>query len=390
MADDERRVVQLGEPWRHHLARGLEALRRDAYADADGHLSRASALAPDEPDVLLARARALCGRREHQRAASLLERVVEARPESRAAAALLARCLGLELDQRERAFGVLHAALERHEDSAELHVLRGELLLEEDAIEAARGAFAQALALEPADPAARAAQAGLARAANAEGIQLSEAGESERAAFAFKRAADLDPQWSAPHVNLGVVFERLSRLPKAMESFRSALLHDPENPVALFDLGSVAHQLGDLEAAVEAFETLLSLAPDYPGLRVALANVLGDRRDFDNAVALLLEELEVDPDSVVAWSSLGLAYACAGNSARGEECLHEALARDPQRLDAYHNLAVIYTTQRRLDAAAAVLERAFAVDPARTRELVSKDANLAPLRELPHVRSLVD
>ncbi len=345
------------------------------------HLDRASALAPDEPDIWLASAQLSTAQRRFGEAVATLERVVEVRPGSRAAVALLVRCLGLELGRREEAFAVLHQALERHRDVAELHVLRGELLLEDDAIEAARRAFAEALILEPAVRAAQAAQAGLARAANAEGIQLSEAGESERAAFAFKRAADLDPQWSAPYVNLGVVFERLSRLPKALESFRSALERDPENPVALFDLGSVAHQLGDLDAAVEAFESLLSLAPGYPGLRVALANVLGDRRDFDNAVALLLEELEIDPDSVAAWSSLGLAYACAGNSARGEECLHEALARDPRRLDAYHNLAVIYTTQRRLDDAAVMVERAFAVDPARARELVSGDANLAPLRE---------
>ena len=377
------RVIPIGEPWRLHLTRGLEALRRGDTHGAEEHLRRAWELAPEHPDVMLALARALRSRGALDEAVALLEVVVGAQPQRLAPAALLARTLGLDLGQRVRAFELLHRSLEFHPEGAELHVLRGELLLEDNNIEAARGAFAAALALENASELVHStAQAGLARCENAEGIMLSEDGDSERAIFAFKRSADLDPAWSAPLVNLGVVFERLERLPRAVEAFQDALLRDAENPVAMFNLGSVTHQLGDLDRALEAYEGLYQLVPDYPGLRVALANVLGDRRDFDNAIALLLEELEISPDAVGAWNSLGLAYTCAGNTARGEECLHEALARDPESFDAMHNLAVIYTSQARLDDARAMLRRALTLDDQRTRTLLREDESLAPLRAL--------
>ncbi len=386
MAKDSARVIPLREPWQRPVSRGLEALRRGDLTAATLDLRRAQDLAPDEPDVCLALARLHLAQEELRPAVALLERVVALRPDKLGTIALLTRTLGVRLGEKTRAFGVLHAALERHPESAELHVVRGELLVEDDAIEAARGAFAQALTGTPGPKVRLAALSGLAQTYNAEGILLSEGGESDRAAFLFKRAADLDPLWSAPLVNLGVVFGRLERLPKAIETYDAALLRDPENPVALFNIGSIAHRLGRLDQAVEALEELYNLAPDYPGLRVALANVLGDRRDFDRAIAFLLEELEISPDSVTAWSALGLAYTCAGNTARGEECLHEALARDPDRFDAFHNLAVIYTTQGRRDDAVAILERAFGVDPQRARSIVEADASLGPLRDLPRLR----
>lgn len=384
MAEDAS-VIALGEPWRQYLGRGLEALRAGDLAAARRHFERAQHLAPEQPELLLALAREKLAASQPSNAAALLERAYERAPESLATAALLARTIGLGLGQRQRAFAVLHEASTRHPEAAELHVLRGELLLEDDQTQAARAAFAQALDTESTQQAAR---AGLARTFNAEGIALSEGGESDKAVFAFKRAANLDERWSGPLVNLGVVFGRLGKLSKAAESFRDATARDPENPVAYFNLGATCHQLGRLDEALEAFAELFDLQSDYPQLRTALANLLVDRRDYGRAIALFLEALEIDRDDIEAWASLGLAYICAGNTSRGEECLHEALVRDPAHFGAYHNLAVIYTVQRRLEAAAEVLQRAFRVDPQRTRELFARETSFAELRDLPSFRFL--
>lgn len=130
------------------------------------------------------------------------------------------------------------------------------------------------------------------------------------------------------------------------------------------------------------------IAPDYPHVRGSLANVLGEMKEFDRAISLLLEELEIDCRCVSCWTSLGLAYVCAGNTERGEQCLRRALELDPRYFNAIHNLATLYVTQRRFDEAERVLREAFRLDPQRTSRLLASDHQFEPIRQMEQFRFL--
>ncbi|MBW2730901.1 MAG: tetratricopeptide repeat protein [Deltaproteobacteria bacterium] len=377
MKEDVSLLPPNDERWRPIFRRGLRALQAGDTLTAGRLFESGLELAPDQPELLIAAGRERMRQGRYQQAEPLLARAVASSPQSIAATALWARVLGLHLDRRQEAFSVVHRALEADAEAVELHVIRGELLLEDNAIAAARAAFAQAIDVDGADESAR---VGLARTFNAEAIALSEAGESEPAIFALKRAADLDPEWSGPHVNMGVVFGRLGKFTRAVDAYLAALDRDAENPVALFNLGATYHQLGRLSEAIGPLEDLLTLLPEYPQVRVALANVLGDQRQFGRAIALLLEEIEIHHNSAEAWSALGLAYTCAGNIRRGEECLQQALTWDPGHFNGYHNLAVLYATQHREVEARAVLQRAYHLDPHRAALLYESDESFRELR----------
>src|SRR5260370_981362 len=56
---------------------------------------------------------------------------------------------------------------------------------------------------------------GRARVANRRGLELARAERDSEAAFAFKRACDLDRAWAPPRANLGVVMQRLGRRGRA-------------------------------------------------------------------------------------------------------------------------------------------------------------------------------
>lgn len=362
-------VAPIAGTWRLHLKRGYAALRAGHGERAANAFEQALGVAPDHPSVLRAVGRLRLDQGRPEEAAQLLRRGLELQPTSVVAAATLARVLGLHLDRLDEAVALVNSAF-RASDALVLEIVRGELALEAGDLPTARAAFDSVLARREGH---RAARTGLARTYNLEGINLSNAGELQRAAFAFKRAADLDPAWSAPCVNMGVVLGRLGKPSKAIAAYHAALRRDPHNPVAYYNMGSAHHELGELPKAVQAVETLLSICPRYPQARLALANTLIDQGEHDRAIALLLEEIDGDGASVQVWSSLGLAHICSGNADRGEQCLQRALALDPKHFNAYYNLAVLYATQKRDIEANEVLGRAFEVDPQRASQLRGKD-----------------
>lgn len=364
----------MSQPWRSHLKIALNALKRGENVKAKERIALALDLAPDQPEVLLTSAKHLLSTHDFRGAVLLLKEVIAKKKTSIAAIAMLVRTLGLNLGQLEEAFCYLHQGIQDNPQSTELLVIQGELYLEENAIDKARATFAQALKNSPT---LDAAMAGLARTYNAEGIRFSESGDLKKSITAFKKAIDFDPNWGGPLVNLGVVYERIGELEDALLCFENALECDPTNPIAYFNLGTTAHQLGRLDEALCALEYLLDLDPDYPHLRISLANILGDQKEFDAAIALLHEELEVNPYSVEAWTALGLAHTCSGNSGRGEECLLRALSYDPKYMAAYHNLAVIYMSHQRKDEARRILQRAYSYQPKLVRQLVREESILA-------------
>lgn len=371
--------------WKTDLQRGLDEVREGRYDQALRLFERAYRTNPDEPEIQLVLGRERLRQGLLGEAETLLRSAFVNRPQSIAAAASYCRLLGLHLNQPERAFEVIHQALAQHPGAPELHVIRGELLLEGGSFQDARAAFGQVLDLHATDDAAR---YGMARTYNVEGIIQGQLGDYERASFSFKRAMDLCPTWSGPCVNFGVVLGRLGRLNRAIEVYHQALDRDPTNAVATFNLGIAYYEQGDSEEALCVLQQLLETIPDYPGLHITLGNILAQTKDFDRAIAFFLEALEIDENSAATWSSLGLAYVCSGNLERGEECLKRALNIDAGYLNAYYNLAMVYVTQQRLAEAEQVLHQAFRLDPKRTVDILSDESGFGAIRQTDHLAFL--
>jgi Flp pilus assembly protein TadD len=308
---------RVGEPWRLEFRRGLEILRAGNFGQAAEHFARAHRLAPERAEVCyaLGRERLRAGRVEE--AESLLRAAWETNPNLLSAASALARCLGLYLSRYDEAEQVLGAAARRAgdvgTDRAVLEVVRAELALEQNRFLDARTAAETALSLcAPESITHDAACAALARLENQRGVELAEASQLEAALFAFKRAADLDPEWGGPVVNIGATFATMGRPRAARIAYQRALEIDPDNPVAHANLGRLCLEEGDFDSAVPLLRRAVRIAPAEPDTWVALAAALEGSGDRIGAEDSLRQALDLDHEHPEASARLADILVRAG------------------------------------------------------------------------------
>lgn len=364
------------------------SLRGGDFERAETHFERAYRWAPERPDVCYALGRARLRRGDSVAAEPLLRNAWERDESLVSAAGTLARCLALYLDRPDDGLAVLDEAERRTGPCANLHVVRSELLIERGRLDEARLAAEAALAADADELEAAAARASLARIANQSGIDLASRGEYEPALFAFKRAADLDPAWSSPHVNMGAAFGNMGRATRARSSYESAIALDPQNAIGYANLGLLCREAGDLPGAIEALEMALALEPSLTTIADSLAELYIDVDAADIAVDMLEAAVARDPNSPDALVRLAGALVASGQIERAESTCRTALTLSPNHAGSCKRLADVLARQGRYLEAAVLTQRAHAMAPlvpgaSDSRDQQARDQQASP-RTRPH------
>lgn len=341
------------------LQRGLEHLRAGELDLAGLCFERAHRLNPDCPEICYALGRERMRQGQAEIAEGFLRTAWEGDHSLISAAGTLARCLGLSLGRFDEAHAVLDEAAGIHGERAPLQVVRGELFVEQGLVEQARQCAEAALASADSSSLMHsAANAILARVYNSDGLAAADRDDRERALFLFKRAADLDPGWSSPHVNMGVIFVAMGKRERALRAYRQAVAIEPHCAVAQLDYGLLLRDLGDLDGACEALERAVECEPSAPAALAALAQTYLDAGATGDATELLERAVESDPSDTSLWTLLGVVLASAGDLGDAEACWRRAIDLEPDNREACARLADLLARQARFQEAAILAERA--------------------------------
>lgn len=187
----------------------------------------------------------------------------------------------------------------------------------------------------------------------------------------FRRAIELDPDFSAAHGLLAMAyvdfFDR-SDLP-AVETMGLAKMHalraialDPHSASGLTALAAVSH-FHDFnhELADRQFRAAIAAAPSDARARVWYAEFLLDMRRFDEALESMGHATDRDPGWLAADVIRGNVLLYRGDPEQAVSFYRQTLEIDPNLGMAHYQLAQAYLTMSRYSEAVAELERAIQI-----------------------------
>lgn len=219
----------------------------------------------------------------------------------------------------EAAFAHLDEAIALAPDDAELHLVRGSLLLAGRQAAPAQAALERATELDPNRLPAYFLQAQLA-------LARGDLAEAERLA---KFASRIDPA----HPQLTVV-EAMVALRRGKPEVAITLLGNPEldggeDPQRFFALAFAHMQLGHAAFAEHGFRRVLELRPDADGIRLMVSRLCQQQGRTDDALEVLDPLLEGPEPALAVQRLAGLLETARGRPARALRWLQPAFVANP-------------------------------------------------------------
>lgn len=258
---------------------------------------------------------------------------------------------------------------------AQIQLLKGQLLLDEDRRDEALETIKAAVAAEPTSAAA---QFTLGRVYAARG-------DFAGAEAAFREVLKLNPSASAAQVELSRLQLSTGTITAALRSAEEAVKNQPRRLDARLALIRSLLAAKELTRAQQEIEALLTTRPEVAAVHVQNGVLAATRNNGAAARAAFDEALRLDPGSIEALSGLlaldlnakdftaaknrigkhletgtvtpGLlllaarTYASASDMESAERVLRRAIDTDPTLLPAYSMLGQIYLSQKKLDQA---------------------------------------
>jgi len=179
----------------------------------------------------------------------------------------------------------------------------------------------------------------------------------------LQKAGEMMPNQAAPKFLLGTAFEKMHKLPEAIENYQAAVAIDGADFNSRFALGRVLLLSGRGQDAEPEFRAAASMRPEEAPAHLGLARSLMSTNHLDEANAEYGRYLQMQPND--AGGHLDRASLLA-QMKKYEDALVEldkAASAGPENVGALKLRAQIYFAKERYDDAIPVLQKAQPLAP---------------------------
>ncbi len=241
-------------------------------------------------------------------------------------------------------------------------------------------AYRKAVELQPA---ATDARRKLAEARNSLGLIRGQTGDSQEAEELLREAAESDPAYFEPYLNLSMLMAAQGRFAEAAKQAEAALRLAPGNANALTTLAMIRTRLGQTSEAASIFRKLVALHPNSAEAHINLGIALADGSDLSLALEEFTKAVRLAPHTAAAHLNRGRVLSDLRRYSEAKTELDIANKLEPNSANILYRLAL---TERRLahyDRSAELLRKVITIDPQNAEAHALLGQDLARLEKSP-------
>jgi tetratricopeptide (TPR) repeat protein len=338
--------------WRAHRGLGKAYLQLNRLPEAQVELRKAVELAPENGPLhfLLAQALRKGGLEEQARVETDRYNALTGAHSSPDTPLAEARSL-LGIGKLAEAEQVTRRYLEIHKSSGDGHYLLGYILFKKQDAKSSLAEYTEAARYRKPSPADLEAVAG-------NYVLLKDYADADKW---FTKAVEWNPKDSLGWYYLGRTKYSENRFQEAASAFEQCLKLEPRNVKAEDNLGLTFEGLNQIEKAMAAYQTAIEWQKDsaekIPGPFLDLGSLLVDDNRPDDALPYLLEAARISPEDYRAHRQLGKAYTHLDQLEKARAELEKAVELAPQNAAVHFMLAQVYRKQGLMDKARIENER---------------------------------
>ncbi|MGI8732367.1 MAG: protein kinase domain-containing protein [Pyrinomonadaceae bacterium] len=194
----------------------------------------------------------------------------------------------------------------------------------------------------------------------------------------FKRAIELNPNYSVAHHWYAIYLSVIGRQPEALAEIRRAHELDPLSLSINAWVGRILALGGQPDEALEHLHKTLELDPNFVLAHLRLGFVYEEKGMYEDAISEFRLVLKLSGGKSLGIAALARAYALAGKRAEAQKNLAELLQLSQQRYVSPASIAIVYVALGDKDQAFVWLEKANEI----------RDLNVVRLKYDPRFTSL--
>jgi len=160
---------------------------------------------------------------------------------------------------------------------------------------------------------------------------------TEASEAAYLRLIRMEPDSDQPHFALGNFYSDLGKFDDAARQFEIAVARDPKNYLNHYMYGTMLFRLNKTNEATAQFKTALELKPSHADSYFWLGRILLREGKLDEALAEFQKTVQLEPKHIGAYYQLGLLYARRGDKEKAQE-----MFKIQERLNADIHKGIIY------------------------------------------------
>jgi TolB-like protein/Flp pilus assembly protein TadD len=204
----------------------------------------------------------------------------------------------------------------------------------------------------------------------------------------FKKAIELNPNYSVAHQWYAIYLTVVRRTPEALAEIKRAQQLDPLSLSINAWLGRILALSGQPDQAIEQLRRTVDMDPNFFLGYYRLGYVYEEKGDYDAAISQFMQVLKLPGGKVLGMTALAHVYAVVGKRAEAQKLLDELLLLSRQQYVAPGLIATIYVALDDKNKALAWLEEA---DKAHDLNVlrIKIDPRFASLRSDPRFNDLV-